>query len=57
MKIKCDRCKKEYQDLFDTLVRYDYVEPGRGKPEEYHICLECRKELKNWFESDIKTIF
>ena len=50
MKIKCDRCNAEYDDLYDTVVTYDFAEPGRGKPGHYHLCLNCRKKLMNWFE-------
>ena len=45
MKIKCDRCNVEFNDLHDTIIRYDYAETGRGKPGHYHLCLNCRKEL------------
>jgi len=50
MKINCDKCGKDYQDLFDTVVRIDYAETGRGKPCDFHVCLQCRKNLINWIE-------
>jgi len=50
MQITCDRCKKKYNDLHDTIVDYDYTEPGRGKPGRYHLCIDCRKKLINWLE-------
>ena len=50
MKVKCDRCGKEYGDLFDTIMRIDYVEIGRGKPYEFHLCLGYRKELIKWIK-------
>jgi len=46
----CDRCQKQYKDIFDTIIRIDYVEPGKGKPYEYHFCLSCRKALVEWCE-------
>ena len=52
MKIKCDRCGYAYDDLHDTVLTYDYAEPGRGKPGHYHLCINCRKELINWFEKN-----
>ncbi|MBN2066390.1 MAG: hypothetical protein JW771_06245 [Candidatus Thermoplasmatota archaeon] len=48
MNVTCDRCKKTYNDIFDTHVRIDYAEPGKGKPYEHHLCLSCRKELIKW---------
>jgi hypothetical protein len=50
MERKCDRCQVKYDDLFDTIVMYDYAEPGKGKPGHYHLCLNCRKELISWLE-------
>ena len=50
MKIKCDKCHKEFNDIFETLVRCDYREPGKGKPYEWHLCVDCRKKLIIWFE-------
>ena len=50
MKRKCDKCQIEYNDIFDTIVMYDYTEPGKGKPGHYHLCLNCRKELIRWLE-------
>lgn len=50
MTVKCSKCGKEYNDIFDTIVRCDYVETGRGKPYEWHICINCRKNLIKWFE-------
>jgi len=52
MEIKCDKCGKRYRDLFDTLVRCDYVEPGKGKPYEWHLCVDCRKKIVGWFEKN-----
>lgn len=51
MKIVCDKCRKEFNDIFETLVRCDYTEPGKGKPYEWHICVNCRKKLIGWFKS------
>ena len=51
MEMQCDRCGVKYDDLYDTIVTYDYAEPGRGKPGHYHLCLNCRKELIEWLES------
>ena len=51
MNIKCDKCGKEYKDLFDTIASYDYAEPGRGKPGRYHLCMDCRKKLINWLDN------
>lgn len=48
MKVKCDRCSKEYDEIFDTILRYDYAETGKGKPGKYHLCLDSRKELLRW---------
>ena len=50
MEKECPRCGKIYNDIFETKVRADYTEPGRGKPYEWDICLDCRKELIEWFE-------
>ena len=52
MNVKCDRCGKTYEDLFDTIVRMDYAETGRGKPYECHLCLGCRKELIKWIKME-----
>jgi hypothetical protein len=52
--MRCDRCHKSYQDIFDSIVRLDYAEPGKGKPYEYHLCLACRKELIKWIETGKK---
>ena len=30
MDIKCYKCGRFYRDIFDTIVRCDYVEPGKG---------------------------
>jgi len=49
MNIKCDRCGKTYGDLFDT-IHIDYVETGRDKPYDFHLCLGCRKELIKWIK-------
>jgi hypothetical protein len=46
----CDRCKKRYGEIFDTLVRCDYVEPGKGKPYEWHLCVNCRKDVVEFIE-------
>mgnify|MGYP006277153889 CR=1 FL=1 len=54
--MRCDRCGREFRDLFDTIVRIDYVEPGRGKPYEYHLCIDCRKGLVQWVEADSPKI-
>jgi len=52
MDIKCDICKKIYKDIFDTIVCCDYVEPGKGKPYEWLLCITRRKKLVNLVESD-----
>ena len=44
----CDKCGKSYPDLFDTIARIDYAEPGKGKPYEFHLCVSCRKQLVGW---------
>ena len=51
--MQCDRCKREFRDLFDTIVRIDYVESGRGKPYEFHLCVNCRKAIISWLESSL----
>ena len=33
------------------MVRCDYVELGKGKPYEWHLCMKCRKKLVNWIEN------
>ena len=48
--IQCDRCNKEYDDIFDTILSFDYAETGRGKPGKYHLCMSCRKEMIKWLE-------
>ena len=48
----CDRCNKKFKDIFDTIVRCDYVETGRGKPYEWHLCINCRKELVDFIEKN-----
>jgi len=50
MEIQCSKCKKTYRDMFDTLVRFDYAEPGKGKAYEWHLCIDCRKKLIHWIE-------
>lgn len=50
--MKCDRCGREFREVFDTIVHIDYVEPGRGKPYRLHLCMDCRKALVHWIESD-----
>ena len=52
LSVICDRCGRAYQDLFDTVVRMDYVETGRGKPYEMHLCVDCRKQLIDWMKMD-----
>ena len=52
LQIKCKKCGKTYKEMFDTIVRCDYLEPGKGKPYEWHLCMICRKELINWFENN-----
>lgn len=47
----CDRCKKRYKEIFDTLVRCDYAEPGKGKPYEWHLCVDCRKDVVRFIET------
>ena len=54
MEIECDRCKKTYKKIFDSIVRMDYEIPGKGKPYGFHLCINCRKELVAWIESSYK---
>jgi len=46
----CDRCGKEFKESFATQIRMDYVEPGKGKMYEWHVCLECRKDIIKLFK-------
>lgn len=46
--LTCEKCGRTYQDMFDTVVRMDYAETGRGKPYEAHLCIDCRKQLIEW---------
>ena len=48
--MRCEKCGKYYKEMFDTIVRLDYLEPGKGKPYEYHICMTCRKEIIGLFK-------
>jgi NMD protein affecting ribosome stability and mRNA decay len=50
MEITCQKCGRKYDEMFDTIVRCDYLEPGKGKPFEWHICMNCRKSLIQWFD-------
>jgi hypothetical protein len=50
MKNKCDYCSLEYDEIYGTVVNYDFAIPGHGKLEHYHLCLNFRKELINWFD-------
>jgi len=43
--MKCDMCSKKYNNIFNTKVRLDYEETGKGKPYEWNLCLDCRKEI------------
>jgi len=52
MEVECNKCSKKYKDMFDTIVRCDYLEPGKGKPYEWHLCIECRKKLINWIKNN-----
>ena len=47
----CDFCSMEFGEIFDSTLRIDYSEPGKGKLHEYHICLNCRKIVLDWIES------
>ena len=47
----CDLCSKNYGDIFDSVLRIDYIETGRGKIHEYHLCLDCRRNVLDWLES------
>ena len=49
--LQCERCKKTYKSIFDSVVRLDYAEPGKGKPYEFHLCIGCRRLLLSWFEN------
>ena len=51
----CDRCRREFREVFDTIVRMDYIESGRGKPYEFHLCMDCRKALVNWIEESVEN--
>lgn len=46
----CDKCGRDYKDIFDTIVRMDYAEPGKGKVYTWHLCTKCRKELIEYFK-------
>jgi len=50
LEVKCNKCGKNYKEMFDSVVRFDYLEPGKGKPYEWHLCMSCRKDLIKWFE-------
>ena len=52
----CDFCSKNYGDTFDSILRIDYTEPGKGKLHEYHICLNCRKNVLDWLKSNVNNI-
>ena len=52
----CDLCSANYKDIFDSLLRLDYSEPGKGKLHEYHICMKCRKNVLDWLESNQKIV-
>ena len=47
----CEKCGREYKEMFDTIVRIDYLEPGKGKPYTYHICMNCRKDIVSFIEN------
>ena len=49
--MNCEKCGKEYKDIFDTIIRIDYAEPGKGKPYEYHVCITCRKNIVSFIEN------
>jgi len=55
LEIECNKCGKKYRDIFDTIVRCDYSEPGKGKPYEWHLCMECRKKLINFIDKDLMS--
>jgi len=48
--MKCDRCNKEYNNIFNSIVLLDYEEPGKGKPYKWNLCMKCRKEIIKEFE-------
>ena len=52
IKMKCNKCGKEYHDAFDSILRLDYLEPGKGKPYTWHLCMNCRKKLINYINVD-----
>ncbi len=52
MDLECTKCKKKYKDIFDTIVRCDYAIPGKGKAYEWHLCMNCRKNLIKYIEPD-----
>ena len=52
----CQKCGKSYREMFDTIVSLDYVEPGKGKPKQYHLCIDCRKNLLAWFEKHHEVV-
>ena len=51
----CDLCSTNFRDIFNSVLRIDYTETGRGKLHEYHLCLECRKRVLDWFEYSSKN--
>jgi hypothetical protein len=53
LEIECNKCGKKYKEIFDTIVRCDYSEPGKGKTYEWHLCMECRKKLINFIDKDL----
>ena len=49
-KMICYLCSANYRDIFDSFLRLDYTEPGKGKLHEYHICMKCRKNVLDWLK-------
>ena len=53
-KMICDLCSTQFKDIFDSILRIDYAETGRGKLHEYHLCLKCRQNILNLLNSNSK---
>jgi len=49
-KVICDLCDKNYETIFDSILRVDYSMPGKGKLHEYHMCKNCRKSVLDMLE-------
>ena len=47
IKIFCDRCKKEVTNRQSSTLRLEGVV---NLDDDYDLCSECARELKNWLE-------